>query len=116
MATLLLIHSFLRWVIIVLLLANILRLFSGRKNLRASRLLMMFSHVTLLIGLYQYYFSETVGLKGLLERMGSFSAIMKDNFARYWAVEHISGMILAIALITIGHISLKRSGKTTRTA
>jgi len=113
---LLAIHSFLRWAIILLLLVNIIRLLGGRRNLALSKWLMISAHTTLVIGLYQYYFSPNVGLKGLLERMGSFSAIMKDSFARYWAVEHISGMILAIVLITIGHISLKKGGTARKTA
>lgn len=109
-------HNVLRWVILILLLLNILGLFSGKVKLNLSKYLLIFSHITLLIGLYQYYFSETVGLKVMLEQKGSFGAIMQDSFARFWAVEHITGMIAAIALITIGHISLKKSGNAKRTA
>jgi hypothetical protein len=83
-AILLTIHSILRWAIIILLLVNIVKLFGGNKSVALSKWLLICAHTTLVIGLYQYYFSANVGLKGLLERMGSFGAIMKDSFARYW--------------------------------
>jgi hypothetical protein len=41
---------------------------------------------------------------------------MKDAATRFWAVEHISSMLIAIVLITIGHISLKKGGKPSLTA
>jgi hypothetical protein len=53
----------------------------------------------LLIGLYQY-FAGDLGFS-LIESSG-FAAVMKDDAARFWAVEHIFGMIVAIVLITIG--------------
>ena len=102
-------HSLLRWVIIILLLLNIFRLASGNNGQGMSRWLMISAHITLLIGLYQYF----AGDKGLaLFRTSGASAVMKDPALRFWAVEHITGMILAIALITVGHIKLKKSGKT----
>lgn len=36
-----------------------------------------------------------------IQSMG-FSAVMKDSAARFWAVEHIAGMLIAVILITIG--------------
>ena len=109
-------HNVLRWVILILLLLNIVGLFSGKVKLNLSKYLLIFSHITLLIGLYQYCFSETVGLKLMLEQKGSFGAIMQDSFARFWIVEHIAGMVAAIVFITVGHISLKKSGYAKRTA
>jgi hypothetical protein len=41
--------------------------------------------------------------------------VMKDKLLRFWAVEHIFTMLIAIILITIGHIKYKKGGapKTT---
>jgi hypothetical protein len=36
--------------------------------------------------------------------------LMKDKVLRFWAVEHITSMLLAIILITIGHIKYKKGG------
>ncbi len=109
-------HNILRWIILIFLIINIVGLFSGKVKLNLSKYLLIFSHITLLIGLYQYYFSETVGLKVMLEQKGSFGAIMQDSFSRFWAVEHFAGMLAAIIFITVGHISLKKSGNAKRTA
>jgi hypothetical protein len=40
---------------------------------------------------------------------------MASSAIRFWAVEHISSMLIAIILITIGHIKYKKGGahKTT---
>jgi len=98
-------HNFLRWIIIILLLLNIVNALSGKKNLKQSLWLLIASHITLLVGLYQYF----VGMMGfrLIQTLG-MGEVMKNSASRFWAVEHISGMILAIALITIAHISLKK--------
>ena len=109
-------HNILRWIILIFLIINIVGLFSGKVKLNLSKYLLIFSHITLLIGLYQYYFSETVGLKVMLEQKGSFGAIMQDSFSRFWAVEHFAGMLAAIIFITVGPISLKKSGNAKRTA
>ena len=36
-------------------------------------------------------------------------AVMKDNVYRFWAVEHIMGMLLGIILITVGRGSAKKN-------
>jgi hypothetical protein len=102
-------HNLLRWVITILLLVTIFQSFSKKQGLvKSSLYLLIAAHLTLVIGLYQWYFSVNVGLKGFLERMGGFGAIMKDGFARFWAVEHFLGMVIAIILITIGRGKAKK--------
>lgn len=105
-------HNLLRWIIIILLLVNIFKLFSGNKSIGLSKWLLISAHITLVIGLYQYFFGE-MGFK-LFKAYGAET--MKIAPVRFWAVEHITGMILAIALITIGHVSLKKGGTTKKTA
>jgi cell division protein FtsW (lipid II flippase) len=68
----------------------------------------------LLLGLYQYFFGA-VGYK-LIIAAGGMKEVMKDAATRFWAVEHITSMILAIVLITIGHIRLKKGAKASTTA
>lgn len=102
-------HNILRWVILILLLIALVQAFTKKEGLKKTSLfLLIAAHTTLLLGLYQWYFSETVGLKVLLANMGSFGAIMKDSFARFWAVEHITGMVIAIILITIARGRAKK--------
>ncbi len=69
----------------------------GEKKL--GLFLMVSAHITLLIGLYQWI-AGPWGLK-LIGNMG-MEAVMKDPVARFYGVEHITGMVIAIVLITIG--------------
>jgi hypothetical protein len=98
-------HSLFRWVILIFLIINIGRGFVvagapySEDDKKWSTRLMIAGHFTLLIGLFQYFF----GTKGyaFIDQYG-IDAVMKDSVMRFWAVEHISGMILAVILITIG--------------
>ena len=112
MYTLLLgLHSILRWTIVMLMLVNIIRSYT-QMNLPYSqtakkwnlRLLIM-AHSNLLIGLYQYFF----GPKGFaLFSANGAAVVMKNPEMRFWAVEHITGMILAVVLITISRSIAKK--------
>lgn len=101
-------HSTLRWVILLTLLISIYQLISKKDALKTSKILLISAHISLLIGLYQYIVGP-LGLK-LIQAAG-MGAVMKDSISRFWAIEHMSSMILAIVFITIGHLSYKKSGK-----
>lgn len=105
-------HSFLRWIMLLLLIVTVFRAYNGWKSNRSytsadkklSLFTLIFSHVQLLIGFVLYMVSPTVQLA--LSDMGS---AMKDKMLRFWAVEHISAMIISIMIITIGHALAKRA-------
>lgn len=107
-------HNFLRWVILVLILIAIFRHLSGMSSKRpvnagdkkVDLFLMIAAHITLLIGLYQWFAGE-FGLK-MIQSAG-MGELMKNGAARKIAVEHPVGMILAIVLITIGRGAVKRA-------
>jgi hypothetical protein len=42
-------------------------------------------------------------------------AAMGTSVTRFWAVEHIFSMLIAITLITIGHVKYKKGGAPTTT-
>ena len=110
---LLYLHNFGRWVVIILLLVAIFRAVSGiagRKpftngDKKTGLFLMIAAHIMLLIGLYQWF----VGPWGFhnIKTLG-MATVMHDNILRFWAVEHITGMIVGIVLITIGRGSAKK--------
>ncbi len=92
-------HNFLRWVIIVFLLIALIQAFTSKQGIRKTSLWLLISaHLTLLLGLYQWVAGE-LGLK-LIQSMG-MGEVMKNAATRFWAVEHISGMLIAIILITV---------------
>lgn len=93
-------HNLLRWLILLFLLISLFQAFTKSQGIRKSSLwLMICAHITLLIGLYQW-FVGSLGWKTI--QSAGFSAVMKDDASRFWAVEHIAGMLIAIILITIG--------------
>lgn len=105
-------HNLLRWVILIAILVAIVQLLMNKNALKASKVLLISAHTTLVLGLYQYFFGA-VGF-ALIKSMG-MAAVMKDNLARFWAVEHIFSMVLAIILITIGHVKYKKGGSSKTT-
>ena len=107
-------HNLLRWVILILLVIAIIKSFSGMTGKRpftkgdkkTGLFLMIAAHIQLLIGLYEWFFGAW-GLK-LIQNVGMGGA-MKDPAYRFWAVEHIAGMLIAIILITIGRGAAKKN-------
>ena len=98
-------HSGGRWIVLLLLLFAILNsLIAGnrpyiRTDNRLGLLLTIFADLMLLIGIYLW----VVGPWGYkLFNQYSTSEIMKDPSLRFFAVEHILGMLIAIILIHIG--------------
>jgi hypothetical protein len=98
-------HSFLRWVILILLLVALYRSFAdrhrayGAAHRKIGLFLLISAHLMLLVGLYQWITGQ-LGLK-LIREIG-FGAVMKNPFYRFFAVEHFIGMLLAIGLIHAG--------------
>jgi len=99
-------HNSFRWIILILLLVVLVQAFMKKEGIRQNSLrLLIAAHLTLLIGLYQYFTGE-LGFK-LISTASSFGDVMKNSTARFWAVEHISAMLIAIVLITVARRSAK---------
>ena len=103
-------HSLLRWILIAFLVINILNTILNNDkpfsksdkswNLR----LIITTHITFLIGLCQYFFGNK-GFSFITEY--GFGEVMKDKTMRFWAVEHIVGMLIAIIIITLSRRTAK---------
>jgi len=100
-------HSILRYVVLILVLLSIFQaLAAGDKpytasNKKVNLFALISAHIQLLLGLALYIHSPNV----------DFSRMSEPTF-RYWNVEHISMMILAIVLITIGYSKSKKALET----
>lgn len=100
-------HSLLRWVILVLLVIAIVKHYKGSSkqlaysagDRKVDLFLMISAHITLLVGLYQWFAGDW-GFKRIQEL--GFGEVMKSAPYRFFAVEHMVGMLVAITLITIG--------------
>jgi hypothetical protein len=106
-------HSYLRWILLVLLLASIVKSLSGlsgKKTLTAGDkklwlFTMISAHTTLLIGLILIFFGTYGITKGVPEGI----SVMKDATYRFYWVEHPLMMLIAIVFITIGRGQAKKS-------
>ncbi len=103
-------HSGLRWILLVVLVIAILtalKRWLSRSPYQTSDkkwflLSLIFSHLQLVIGLYLYFVSPRVVFN---------ESTMGDSDLRFYAVEHISVMIIAIILVTLGY-RIAKSSKT----
>lgn len=107
-------HNLMRWVILILLVVAVFRHLTAMNAKRPVNagdkkidlFLMIAAHTTLLIGIYQWI-AGPWGLKNIMNiGMGE---VMKNSAFRFWAVEHLVGMLIAIVLITVGRGAVKRA-------
>ena len=103
-------HSGLRWVVLVLLLAAIGNAFvkrSGGSLYPGKDSLALFAmisvHIQLLLGLALYLF--------LSPKVSFDENVMSNAVQRFYTVEHLVGMLLGIALVTIGYSKAKRQAQ-----
>lgn len=100
-------HTLLRYFILLVLITVIvisLNKWLGKKpytNLdnKLSLYLLIFTHLQLVAGLILYFVSPNV-------KFNEYT--MKDSTLRYWSVEHIFLMLVAITLITIARLGTKK--------
>jgi cytochrome bd-type quinol oxidase subunit 2 len=102
------VHSIIRYAVEIFLIgANLKALLGligkqpyGKLDDKLSLFLMISAHIQLLVGLILYFLSPNVQFS---------NAAMQNDLTRYWTVEHISLMIVAIFFITLARITSKRA-------
>lgn len=100
-------HSLLRYFILIMLVVVIVKALMGLINKqpygkwdnKLGLYLFIFTHMQLLFGLILYFVSPRV-------QFGSTT--MSDKLTRYWTVEHITAMLIAVVLITLARTTSKR--------
>ncbi|MDX1903966.1 MAG: hypothetical protein SFU27_07395 [Thermonemataceae bacterium] len=111
----LLIHSWARWLVLILGVVVILKsLFAWLGQKKYEKLdnilgasFVGFMHLQLLLGLLLYFVLSPVGLQAI--QNSGMKAVMKDSNLRFWAVEHITVMILAVVLAQVGRSLAKKA-------
>ena len=100
-------HFALRYVVLVLLIVVIVaslmgwvgkKPYTGTNN-KLSLFLLIATHLQFVLGLLLYFVSPFVQFN---------SSTMKDATTRYWTVEHVSMMIISVALITAARNTAKK--------
>lgn len=96
-------HSGLRWVVLILLLVALVNAFKGQKRreyVKKDKLINLFTmislHTQLLIGLLLALIPNA---SGKVKYSGEW---MKSELYRFFGMEHVLGMVIAIVIITIG--------------
>jgi hypothetical protein len=77
--------------------------YTGTDN-KLSLITLIVVHTQFLVGLILYFISPLI--QRALSDMG---AAMKETTLRFWAIEHIAMMLVAVVLITIGRSSSKKA-------
>jgi hypothetical protein len=103
-------HSFLRWIIVVLMIWSLFAAFSGVMTGKSfggtTRNIFLFTliavHIQVIIGLGMYFMSP------LISEFRGAEDVMSASTKRYWVVEHIVGMIVGALVITAGWSRAKR--------
>ena len=106
-------HSLLRWIVILACLWALLRVWSGffgrsewtRKDQTAGLIFTSLLNLQFILGLILYGISPITR-----SAMMNFAAAMKDSMLRFYAVEHLAGMLLAVVIAQVGYSTSKRAG------
>ena len=106
-STLLLLHSVLRYFVLILIIILVFKSLAGwmtrsvytPNDNKISLFTLIFAHTQFLLGIFLYFSSPFVQFS---------SETMKDPFIRYWTVEHITVMLIAIVLITVARSTSKK--------
>ncbi|OQP46883.1 hypothetical protein A4H97_05010 [Niastella yeongjuensis] len=112
--SLIILHSLVRWFVLISLLVAIIRAYSGwlgnKRFLKTDNTARMaavtIAHVQLVIGISLYIISPAVRYF-----MNNFKEAVHQREFRFFGMEHITMMVVAITLLTIGSAKSKR--KTT---
>jgi hypothetical protein len=106
-------HSWMRWAVVITAILVIVQAFRGWSggvawDATKARFASWFVNATsiqLVIGLILYGFLSPVTLQAFSDMGGA----MKDSVVRFWAVEHMSVMLVAVALAHIGAGRVKKA-------
>lgn len=104
-------HSFWRWVVLVTLITSVFRAYIGKKDkLLFSRkddqlrlLTVISGHIQLAVGVVLYALSPIVSYF-----WNNFGKAVHERQIRFFGMEHITVMISAVFILTVGSSKIKR--------
>lgn len=102
-------HNFLRWFILLFALWTIIRTIGGlgggkqftKADKRPAMLLMITADIQLLLGLVLYIGKDWF-------KVLTSGGFMSAPASRFWAMEHMLGMLIGIILIHVGYSAVKK--------
>jgi hypothetical protein len=117
-AVVLLLHSYLRWLVILAGAVALFRAASGASrgaswtaaDDKAGFWFVTAVDIQVLLGILLYGFLSPI----TRQAFGDFGGAMGDSVRRFWAVEHITGMIVGLALVHVGRVRTRRTDSLRR--
>jgi hypothetical protein len=111
-------HSWLRWVVLLVGVYAFARAASGRFTRRpwnpadeaASRWFVMAVDLQVVIGLLIYFFFSSFTMSAWRDMGGA----MADAIIRFWAVEHVIGMLVATVFAHVARVRIKKTSESAR--
>jgi hypothetical protein len=106
-------HSWIRWLVVITAALALLRAYAGWLGRRpwtpaddkAGRWFTIGMDVQLLLGLLLYVALSPFTTQALRD----FGAAMREAPLRFWAVEHVFMMVVALALVHVGRVRVRRA-------
>ena len=106
-------HNMFRWLVLITLVLAVIFAFTGwfgktgwtKKDKLTGLLLTIFMDIQFLIGIILYAFVSPITKAAFTD----FGAAMKNADLRFYAVEHILMMVIALALVHIGRSKSKKT-------
>jgi hypothetical protein len=117
-SSILVVHSLLRWIVILAGLAACLRAASGASGRklwtpsddRAGFWFIVALDIQMLLGLLLYFVLSPF----TAEALNDFGAAMKAPGLRFWAVEHTFGMLIGVVLAHVGRARTRKADSLRR--
>jgi hypothetical protein len=110
-------HSWLRWAIVILGVVAVVRALGGRGGRPWSpgdeaigRWLVIAIDVQFLLGLLLYAFLSPITRVAFAD----FGGAMANAGLRFWAVEHLLGVVVATALAHVGRVKIRNANSDRR--
>ena len=114
--TILAVHSWVRWLVLISGLLAVLRAFRAARGTwsaaddRAGFWFVMLLDLQVLIGLLLYVWLSPI----THEAFRGMGAAMKSRSLRFWAVEHVFGMVVALAFAHVGRVRIRKADPARR--
>lgn len=110
-APVLFLHSWLRWLVLLFAIIAIARAIGGAASRRpwtpsddlAGKLFIRTFDLQVLLGIVLYLFLSPITAAA----MADFGGAMADSQTRFWAVEHVFGMVVALVLAHRGRMRVR---------
>ena len=111
-------HSLLRWVVLAVGLMAVVRAVAGLRGRRqwtpaddrAGQLFVSALDLQLLLGLALYFILSPITDNVFQD----FGGAMGNAVLRFWAVEHVFGMVIGVALAHVGRVRVRKTADAAR--